>query len=70
MMIDRRTFVANATSAALAPTLALLPVQPPTPATASAPLVLKIHGWSLPEESSPADAVWIRIGLSWRTAWR
>jgi hypothetical protein len=70
MMIDRRTFVASATSAALAPTLALLQVQLATPAMAPARLVLKIDGWSLPEESSPADAAWIRIGHSWRTAWR
>lgn len=69
-MIDRRTFVAGATLAAVAPTLALLPAPPPTPATDSGRLVLKIDGWSLLEEGTPADAAWIRIGHSWRTAWR
>jgi hypothetical protein len=70
MMIDRRTFVAGATSIALAPALDLLPVQRPTPETPAGQLVLMIDGWNVRNESSVADAVWIRIGRSWRTVWR
>jgi hypothetical protein len=70
MTIDRRTFVAGTASAALAPTIALLPVNIPTPATASGRLVLKIEGWSRQDENGTADVAWIRIGHSWRTAWR
>jgi hypothetical protein len=69
MIIDRRTFVAGATSIALAPALDLLPVQLPTPETPAGPLVLTIDGWNAPSESSAA-AVWIRIDRSWRTVWR
>ena len=69
-MIDRRTFVAGTTSIALAPVLDLLPAQLPTPETPAGQLVLMIDGWNVPSESSAADAVWIRIGRSWRTAWR
>jgi hypothetical protein len=70
MIIDRRTFVAGATSIALAPALDLLPVQLPTPETPAGPLVLTIDGWNVPSESSAADAAWIRIDRSWRTVWR
>ena len=70
MTIDRRTFVAGTTSVALAPTLALLAVPPPTTATASRRVVLMIDGWNLPDENDTADVVWIRIDRSWRTVWR
>jgi hypothetical protein len=70
MIIDRRTFVAGATSIALAPALDLLPVQLPGPETPAGPLVLMIDGWNVPSESSAADGVWIRIDRSWRTVWR
>jgi hypothetical protein len=70
MTIDRRLFVAGTASAALAPTLAMLPVQLPTPPTASSHLVLKIDGWSVPDASDTADVAWIRISHSWRATWR
>lgn len=70
MMIDRRTFVAGTASVALAPVLDLLRVQLPPSETPARQLVLLIDGWNLPNESNAADAVWIRIGSSWRTAWR
>jgi hypothetical protein len=70
MMIDRRTFVAGATSIALAPALDLRPVQLPTSETPAGQLVFMIDGWNVPSERSAADAVWIRIGRSWRTVWR
>jgi len=70
MTIDRRTFVAGAASTAFAPAIALLPVDILTPATDSSRLVLKIDGRSLQDENATANVVWIRIGHSWRTAWR
>ena len=70
MIIDRRTFVAGTASIALAPALDLLPVQLPASEARAGPLVLMIDGWSSPSESDAADAVWIRIGHTWRTAWR
>ena len=70
MIIDRRTFVAGATSIALAPALDLLPVQLPIPEAPAGQLVLVIDGWNVPSESNAADAVWIRIDRSWRTVWR
>ncbi len=70
MTIDRRTFVAGTTSVALATALDLLPVQLPTPETPAGQLVLMIDGWNVPGKSVASDALWIRIGHSWRTAWR
>jgi len=70
MMIDRRTFVGGTASVALASALDLLPVQLPTPEKPAGQLVLMIDGWNARGESNAADAVWIRIGPSWRTAWR
>ena len=75
MMIDRRTFVAGTALVAVAPTLGLLPTQAgpsvaaPSAATA-ARIVFMIEGWSVQDERTTADQVWIRIGRSWRTAWR
>lgn len=70
MMIDCRTFVEGTASVALVPTFSVLAVQPPPPEIAIGRLVLMIEGWSVSDESGAADAVWIRIGRSWRTAWR
>ena len=69
-MIDRRSFVAGTALVALTPALHWLPAQLPTPETATDRLVLMIEGWSVPDENAPADVAWIRIGRSWRTAWR
>jgi hypothetical protein len=69
MTIDRRDFVTGAALAVMAPALPPLPASPPTVATGLSPLALRIEGWSDPEESG-ADVAWIRIGHSWRTAWR
>ena len=68
-MIDRRTFVVGTALVALAPPLDRLSVQLPTPKTATDRLVLMIEGWCA-NESAAADVAWIRIGPSWRTAWR
>ena len=70
MMLHRRDFVAGVAVTTVAPTLALVPASPPILATELSPLVIMIEGWSVPDESNVATAVWIRVGRSWRTAWR
>jgi hypothetical protein len=73
MTIDRRDFVTGIALTATAPALTmLLPVSSPSFATAGRhPVtVMMIEGWSAPDESGGTDAAWIRIGHSWRTAWR
>jgi hypothetical protein len=42
----------------------------PTLPTELGPASLMIEGWSIPDESSAAAALWIRVGRSWQTAWR
>jgi hypothetical protein len=75
MTIDRRAFVAGTALVVVAPGLGLLPMQ----AAASAPtaharnisrVVFMIEGWSARDDGAKDDEVWIRIGHSWRTAWR
>jgi hypothetical protein len=68
MTIDRRAFVAGTTLVAFAPAIGFLPILPSTPAVNATDLVFKIEGWSIPNDS--ADERWIRVGRSWRTAWR
>jgi hypothetical protein len=70
MTIDRRNFVTGVALTAMVPGLPLLPALPPTLATELSRLVLRIDGWSDPAESGALDVAWIRIGHSWRTAWR
>ena len=70
MMIGRRTFVAGTASVAVAPALDLLAAQLPSPETTVGRVVLLVEGWSVPDESGAANAVWIRIGRSWPVAWR
>jgi phosphodiesterase/alkaline phosphatase D-like protein len=70
MMIDRRNFVTGAALVAATPALNLVPASPPTLATGSSHPVMMIEGWSVPDESSPSVAIWIRVDRSWRTAWR
>jgi hypothetical protein len=33
-------------------------------------VVFMIDGWNVPGDDEAADKVWIRVGHSWRTAWR
>ena len=68
MMIDRRNFVTGVALTTMVPALPLPEASPPTLATS--PLALRIEGWSDPRESSAPEAAWIRVGHSWRTAWR
>lgn len=70
MMLDRRTFVAGTAAVALAPAVSVLPAQFPAPELARDGPVFMIAGWSIPDQDATAAAVWIRIGHSWRTAWR
>jgi hypothetical protein len=68
MTIDRRAFVTGTTLVAFAPAVGFLPAALATPAANANHLVFKIEGWSASEDNT--DAVWIRVGRSWRTAWR
>lgn len=70
MTVDRRTFIVATASTVLAPSFALLSVQLPAAAIVSDRLILKIDGWSIPDDSDTADVAWIRIDHSWRAAWR
>ena len=70
MTVDRRTFVAGVTLLTVAPTLQLLPVPSSAAAANARRIVFMIDGWSIPGDSDSADEVWIRVGRSWRTAWR
>lgn len=67
-MIDRRAFVAGTALLAVAPAVGFLPTTLSASAANANNLVFKIEGWSVPSDS--ADEVWIRVGRSWRTAWR
>ena len=70
MMIDRRTFVAGAALAVVAP-FPDLPTQPSSPPAARpSHVVFAIDGWSVQEGGETADLVWIRIDRGWRAAWR
>jgi hypothetical protein len=70
MMIDRRDFIASTTSLLVAPTLELFPSKCPPCATGESGIVFLIEGWSAPGDSNSTDQVWLRVGRSWRTAWR
>jgi hypothetical protein len=69
-MIDRREFVSGTTLVAIAPTVSLLPVALPTRAAETNRLVMKIDGWSTPDQRGADEEVWITVSRSWRTAWR
>ncbi len=70
MIIDRRAFVAGAAVAAFSPALPLLASDVAVPELeAVLPPVFMISGWS-PEHDSSPDAIWMRVGHGWVTAWR
>lgn len=73
-MIDRRTLIAGAGIAAItpvfSPALDLFDSPLPPQAPSIPRPVFMIQGWSVPSDSGTADEVWIRVGHSWRTAWR
>jgi hypothetical protein len=70
MMIDRRIFIASATLVAIAPSLELLPRQISTHEKGPNRIIFMIEGWSTLDETDTSDQVWLRVGHSWRTAWR
>jgi hypothetical protein len=70
MMIDRRDFIAGATSVFVAPAIHLLPSQQPSSAASQSRVVFMIRGWSVQDDSAGANQAWITVSNSWRTAWR
>lgn len=70
MIVDRRTFVAGTAAVTFAPAISVLPTQLPAPEIASDRPVLMIAGWSVPDQDDATNVVWVRVGHSWRTAWR
>jgi hypothetical protein len=70
MIIDRRAFVAGTTLVAFVPALEFLPVPLSPPIANTSRPIFMIDGWSVPSDSDGADEVWIRVGRSWRAAWR
>ena len=70
MTVDRRTFVVGTTLVAFAPALEFLPAPLSPPVANASHAVFMIDGWSVPSDGDGADEVWIKLGRSWRTAWR
>jgi hypothetical protein len=71
MMIDRRVFVAGAGLVAVMPALQCLPADAAVPAVNDIiQPVFMISGWSMPDETSPDNQVWLRVGHGWNAAWR
>lgn len=70
MMVDRRVFVAGAAAVAVTPALRLLPPAVAAPALNAVQPVFMIDGWSVQDDGSPDNQVWMRVGHGWRTAWR
>jgi hypothetical protein len=70
MMINRRTFVAGAVVAAVAPTPDLLARLSAPPAEAKGRVVFLVEGWSVQSDDETADRMWLRIDRGWRTSWR
>ena len=70
MIVDRRVFVAGAALVALTPTLRILPSEAAAPeSVAIQQPAFMISGWSA-ETASLDNQIWMRVGLSWKTAWR
>jgi hypothetical protein len=71
MIVDRRAFVAGAALVAATPALRILPADAAAPVLNDViqPLFM-ISGWSEPNDSSPENHVWMRVGHGWVTPWR
>ena len=69
-MIDRREFIAWSAVITVAPALVLFRAQFLPVETATRPVAFMIEGWTVQDDSGAADQVWMRVGRSWRTAWR
>ena len=70
MMIDRREFIAIATSVFVALAVHLLPSQQPPSAASQSRVVFMIRGWSVQDDRAGPNQAWITVSNSWRTAWR
>ena len=70
MTIDRRTFVTGAALVAIAPSLKLLSGQISAHEEEANRTVFMIDGWSIQDNSDTSDQMWLRLGHSWRVAWR
>ena len=70
MLIDRREFVTGAALVTLAPTPALPSTRVAAPSAKHGQLVMKIEGWTSPDQSGADDEIWIKLDRSWRAAWR
>jgi hypothetical protein len=70
MIIDRRELIVGAAVVAIAPTLKLLPDLLTSDETELGPVTFMIEGWSSQDDGGTANLVWMRIGHTWRTAWR
>lgn len=70
MMINRRNVVAGTALVAIRPTLSFASALLPMAESEAPRLIVKIDGWSEPDQSNSADAAWIRVSRSWRAAWR
>ena len=71
MIVDRRVFVAGAAVAAFSPALRLLASDVAVPELkAGLPPVFMISGWSLEDDSSAGNEIWMKVGHGWRTACR
>jgi hypothetical protein len=69
-MIDRRTFVAAAALAVVAPIPDLLTRPCTLPAIGASRVAFLIDGWSVQTHEEAADQMWIKIDRGWRTSWR
>jgi hypothetical protein len=70
MTIDRRVFVAGAALAIVTPALRILPPNVAAPESDVVEPLFLISGWSLQDDSSADDQVWLAVGHGWRTVWR
>ena len=61
MMVDRREFIAGATLAFVAPAIPLLPSVQPVSAASQNGVVFMIRGWSVQDNATSADQVWMTV---------
>jgi hypothetical protein len=70
MTVDRRTFLAGAALVAVAPGVEMSAQKIPKQPANTRRIAFMIDGWSTQDDNVAADQLWIRVGYSWRTAWR
>ena len=70
MTIDRRTFVTAAALVAVAPSLEALPAQTSAREDHVNRVTFMIDGWNIQDDRDTSGQLWLRLGHSWRVAWR